>query len=75
VRQGRLLHRRWAEYNGAHVVSRPLRMTPEELEVMFRRLWREFYRPLTGGEVVEKLEPDTSDPHMRERRRKVGLGE
>ncbi|MDD5306197.1 MAG: radical SAM protein [Deltaproteobacteria bacterium] len=73
ARQGRLLHRRWAKYNGAHVVARPLRLSPEELEAMFCTLWREFYRPLKGDEVVLKLEPDTSDPHMRERRRKVGM--
>ena len=29
--EGRLLHRNWDQYDTAHVVFRPLRMTPEEL--------------------------------------------
>jgi radical SAM superfamily enzyme YgiQ (UPF0313 family) len=73
-RQGRLLHTDWRQYNGAHVVFRPLNMAPEDLYAMFVRVWREFYEGLAGAEVVEKLEPDQSDPHMQERRKRTGLG-
>ncbi|MFO8072698.1 MAG: radical SAM protein [Polyangia bacterium] len=72
-RQGRILHRRWAEYNGAHVVSLPLNLDPERLYEMFVRVWKEHYDELSGLEVVEKLEPDRSEPHLRRRRKKVGL--
>ncbi len=73
-RQGRILHRDWTKYNGAHVVSRPLGMEPEHLREMFIRLWREFYRPLEGTEVVESLEPNRTEPHMKRRRARVGAG-
>lgn len=36
-RQGRIIDRRWAHYNGAHVVTRPLNMTPERLHEQFVR--------------------------------------
>jgi radical SAM superfamily enzyme YgiQ (UPF0313 family) len=43
-REGRLLHRDWGLYNGAHAVFRPARMSPEELEAGYHFLWREYYR-------------------------------
>ncbi len=73
TRQGRILHRNWAEYNGAHVVSRPLNMAPEQLYEMFVQLWNDFYASLDGTDVVETLKPDQSNPHMQYRRQKVGL--
>jgi len=75
VRQGRILHRRWKEYNGAHVVARPLGMEPDVLYEMFLTVWREFYRPLDGKAVVEMLEPDQSEERKEARRRMVGLGD
>lgn len=42
-REGRLLHDRYGEYNGAHVVFRPKQMTPDALVEGFLRLWREFW--------------------------------
>jgi radical SAM superfamily enzyme YgiQ (UPF0313 family) len=74
-RQGRILHRDWRRYNGAHVVSRPLGLEPDALYGMFVRVWRDFYSGLAGAEVVEKLEPDQSAEHMERRRRQVGAGE
>lgn len=73
VRQDRLLHRDWNRYNGAHPVFEPLGIAADALYEMFVRVWREFYASLQGTEVVESLEPDQSDAHMAERRRKVGL--
>jgi len=70
-RQGRILHRDWRRYNGAHVVHRPLNMQPDELREMFVKVWRDFFTDLAGAEVVENLEPDQSDPHMLQRRRRV----
>lgn len=42
--EGRILHRRWSQYNDANVVFRPLKMTPERLLEGYLYLWREFYR-------------------------------
>lgn len=41
--EDRLFHTRWREYNGAHVVFRPARMTPDELTRDFLRLWKTFW--------------------------------
>jgi len=71
-RQGRILHRDWRKYNGAHVVSRPLNMDPSDLYDMFVRLWREFYAGRQSDKVIEKLEPDTSDENVLRRRLKIG---
>ncbi|MCU0661081.1 MAG: radical SAM protein [Myxococcota bacterium] len=73
-KQGRILHKNWRHYNGAHVVSRPLGMTEDELYQCFLRIWREFYRPLENREVLETLEPVMTQDHMEERRRSIGLG-
>jgi radical SAM superfamily enzyme YgiQ (UPF0313 family) len=61
--EGRILHERWAEYDTAHVVFRPKRMTPEALlegyAWLYRRLfshasiWRR--RPERRGEVLAYL--------------------
>lgn len=74
-RQGRILHRRWNEYNGAHVVSRPLGMEPDELYAMFARVWRDFYKSLEGEVVLEKLDPDQTQERKQSRRLMVGLGD
>jgi radical SAM superfamily enzyme YgiQ (UPF0313 family) len=41
--EGRILHRRWGQYNDANVVFRPARMSPDALRRAYLRLWREFY--------------------------------
>ncbi len=43
VARDRLLHRHWAKYNDANVVFDPAKMTPDELQRGYLRLWREFY--------------------------------
>jgi radical SAM superfamily enzyme YgiQ (UPF0313 family) len=53
-REGRLLHRDWSRYNGAHAVFAPLRERPEDLEARYRRLWRGFYGRLDGERVVRR---------------------
>lgn len=53
-RAGRLLHRDWARYNGAHAVYRPLRESPQALEERYRRLWRVFYSGLDEHDVVKR---------------------
>ncbi len=73
-RQGRILHRRWHEYNGAHVVSKPLGIDPDGLYEMFTTVWREFYGTLSGAEALKNLEPDQSATRMQERRRNIGQG-
>ena len=44
-RDGRILDRDWSHYDFRHVVIRPNRMTPEELQAGADWLYREFYRP------------------------------
>jgi radical SAM superfamily enzyme YgiQ (UPF0313 family) len=41
--EGRLLHRDWRHYDTQHVVFRPARMTPEELDRGFRWAYRETF--------------------------------
>jgi radical SAM superfamily enzyme YgiQ (UPF0313 family) len=41
--QGRILTRDWSEYDTAHVVFRPARMSAEELHAGYRRAYRELY--------------------------------
>lgn len=43
--EGRLLTREWRRYNDANPTFRPLRLTPEQVEEGYLRLWREFYAP------------------------------
>jgi radical SAM superfamily enzyme YgiQ (UPF0313 family) len=43
--QGRLLHRDWSKYDTAHVVFRPRRMTPEQLELGYDWLYRRLFAP------------------------------
>ncbi len=71
-RQGRILHREWRKYNGAHVVARPLGMEPDQLYEMFINVWRNFFSALSGDEVVENLEPDQSVAQKVRRDTRVG---
>jgi radical SAM superfamily enzyme YgiQ (UPF0313 family) len=41
---GRLEHTRFGEYNGAHVVFRPAKMTKDELVAGFLHMWRTFWQ-------------------------------
>jgi hypothetical protein len=41
--EGRILHRRWSEYDGQTVVFRPAGMSPEDLFQGFRKVVREAY--------------------------------
>ncbi len=54
ARQGRLLHRDWRRYNGAHVVFRPAQMSEERLREGFLEMWTEHY---TGRDVQHVLSP------------------
>jgi radical SAM superfamily enzyme YgiQ (UPF0313 family) len=42
--QGRLLHSDWDRYDTRHVVFRPARLTPTQLEDGYWRAYRDFYR-------------------------------
>jgi radical SAM superfamily enzyme YgiQ (UPF0313 family) len=42
--EGRLLHRDWDLYDTRHVVFKPARLTPAELEAGYWRAYRDFYR-------------------------------
>jgi radical SAM superfamily enzyme YgiQ (UPF0313 family) len=42
-REGRIVTRDWSLYDGEHVVFRPRRMTPEQLDQGMRRARRDFY--------------------------------
>ena len=41
--EGRILHKDWSRYDGAHCVFRPGNMTAGELEAEFLRAWRKTY--------------------------------
>jgi radical SAM superfamily enzyme YgiQ (UPF0313 family) len=41
--EGRLLHRDWAKYHTGEVVFQPTKMTPEQLETEFYRIFRKTY--------------------------------
>ena len=43
VDQDRILTRNWSRYNDANPVFRPAKMTPDELEEGYVRLWKGFY--------------------------------
>jgi len=57
-RQGRIFDFNWAHYNGAHVVARPLNLTPEKLREQFIKLWREFFQRQKPQHAAS-LEPAT----------------
>ena len=74
-KQGRLLHEDWSKYDVTHVVFRPNKMTPEELEVGYSRLvkkvftssaiWRRALRyaftlPVNGGPALSRFDKFTS---------------
>jgi len=61
--EGRLLHRRWDEYDTAHVVFRPKHMSPEQLAEGYAWLYRRLFshasiwrrRPREASEVMAYL--------------------
>jgi len=57
-RQGRIVDRDWAHYNGAHVVFKPLTMSSEELFSEFVKVWNDFFR-LQKASHTASLEPST----------------
>jgi hypothetical protein len=52
VTEERIHHRRWREYNGAHVVFRPKQMTETQLVDGFLGLWKGFWG---GMDVARSL--------------------
>jgi len=57
-RQGRIFDFDWAHYNGAHVVARPLDLTPEALRDQFIQLWSQFFQRQKAQHAAS-LEPAT----------------
>ena len=43
IKEDRLLHTNWTDYDGLHSVFKPKNFTPEELEELVCKLWVEFY--------------------------------
>lgn len=43
TREGRMVHRNWDLYDTRHVVYKPTRLTPQELEQGYWRAYKEFY--------------------------------
>jgi 3-oxoacyl-[acyl-carrier-protein] synthase II len=58
TRQNRIIDYTWAHYNGAHVVTRPLNMTPDQLYGQFIKIWNEFFR-MQKNQHAASLEPAT----------------
>ena len=57
-RQGRIIDRDWSRFNGAHVVSRPLKMSADRLSEQFTTVWNEFFRSRKRSHAAA-LEPAT----------------
>lgn len=55
--EGRLLSRDWSLYDTSHVVYRPARLTPEQLQAGYDRVFREAYNV---GNLVRRLWGTTS---------------
>lgn len=60
-REGRLLHRRWDEYDTRHAVFRPARMTPAALERGYCRAYARFY----GWDAIWRAAATHRDPAAR----------
>ncbi len=58
IRQNRIIDYTWAHYNGAHVVSQPTDMSPEQLYGQFIKVWNEFFRKQKSSHAAS-LEPAT----------------
>lgn len=58
IRQNRIIDFTWKHYNGAHVVSQPSAMTPEQLYEQFVKVWNEFFRKQKSSHAAS-LEPAT----------------
>lgn len=43
MEQDRILHTDWSKYNDANVTFKPAKMSPDQLQEGYLRLWREFY--------------------------------
>lgn len=58
IRQNRIIDTTWKNYNGAHVVFKPLNMTEQQLYGQFIKVWNEFFK--TQKDVnLSSLEPST----------------
>ena len=60
-REGRILHRDWSRYDITHVVFRPARMSPAELEAGYRRVTARV-EPDTRGEIGAAPERELARP-------------
>jgi len=58
TRQNRVIDYNWSHYNGAHVVTKPMNMTPDELYGQFIKVWNEFFR-MQKSTFAASLEPAT----------------
>jgi radical SAM superfamily enzyme YgiQ (UPF0313 family) len=70
VREGRVLHNRWAEYTGGSVVYRPARMSVEKLEEMYDYAWSAFYHDASkevkmGRLYMKVIEKEMADGTYR----------
>ncbi|NLG16988.1 MAG: radical SAM protein [Fibrobacter sp.] len=67
IRQNRIFDFNWSHYNGAHVVSKPMNMSVDELYEQFIKVWNEFFRMQKASHAAS-LEPAT----WKEGKRSVG---
>ncbi|MEI7729699.1 MAG: beta-ketoacyl synthase N-terminal-like domain-containing protein [Verrucomicrobiota bacterium] len=58
LRQERIFDFNWRHYNGAHVVSKPQNLTPDQLRKQFVKVWREFFK-MQKAQHAAHLEPAT----------------
>ncbi len=53
--EDRILHRDWSRYTTAEVVFKPKKMTPDELQTMYRYAWDTFYRDMSQSLRMSRL--------------------
>lgn len=73
VRENRLLHTDWNQYNAGKVVFKPRHMSPERLQELYYKAWETFYGSETQEQKMFKLimkvvEKEMADGTFRSRR-------
>lgn len=73
VRENRLLHTDWNQYNAGKVVFKPRHMSPDRLQELYHKAWDTFYATETQEQKMFKLimkvvEKEMADGTFRSRR-------
>jgi len=68
----RILSRNWSEYNGNHVVYRPLLMSEEQLKTGYNRCYETFYAGVNRDQILfESLQDRFFEAMIRARKKQI----